>query len=82
MNGERFDTSCIIPTYKSGYKLLNVWSCFSYHGKLHYSALKEVARTKGIWKFVSLLYYHGQPSSTATCEILSYKKKTVVHIEL
>ncbi len=48
----------------------------------HYSALKEVSQIKSIWKFMSLLYYHGQPSSTVTCEILSCKRTTVVHIEL
>ncbi len=34
MNGERFGTSCIISTYKSGYELVNVWGVFSHHGKL------------------------------------------------
>ena len=34
MNVKRFDTSSIIPTYKSGYELMNLWGGFSYHEKL------------------------------------------------
>ncbi len=34
MNGEKFDTSCIILTYRSGYELVNVRGGFSYHATL------------------------------------------------
>ena len=31
--GERFDAACIVPTYKSGYELVNVWGAFCCYGK-------------------------------------------------
>ncbi len=51
MNGERFDTSCIIPTYKSGYELVNVWGGFLYHGKLPLQRIEGISLTKSIWNF-------------------------------
>ena len=41
MYSERFDTPCIIPTYKFGCELVNVWVGFSYHGKLLLKRIEE-----------------------------------------
>ena len=32
--GERYDATCMVPTHKSGYELVNVWGRFSYYGKV------------------------------------------------
>ena len=63
-NGERFNMNCIIPTFKSGYELVNVWGAFSYRGTAPLSQTfgrfdnkkyKEVCKTV-LWPWVRLVY--------------------------
>ena len=63
-NGERFDIKCMVPTFKSGYELVNVWGAFSYHGRAPLRQIagrftdeqyKEICETV-LWPCVRLVY--------------------------
>ena len=63
-NGECFDINCMVPTFNSGYELVNVWGAFSYHGRAPLRQIagrftneqyKEICETV-LWPWVRLVY--------------------------
>ena len=41
-DGERYSTDCMLPAFKSGYELVNVWGAFSFAARAH---LKRIEGT-------------------------------------
>ena len=74
--GERFGAACMVPTYKSGYELVNVWGAFCYYGKPPLVRIDGTFSNEECIESGKLCSGRGQLVRFAICRILSYSRTT------
>ena len=76
-SGERFKSDCVLPTFKSGNKSVNIRGGFSFFDRTPLYRIAENSTRRSIWSLIILQCFLQLRAYLAVCTTL-YSRKTIV----